>query len=245
MNLRCITVAVLALALSTGAARGGSVTIISNLPNSGGGSIDLNAINSSLYDSVAAGFTLPAGSDYSLDSVVLTLTFFGDGAGMPTGGVPRVDIYSNVSASGLNEPGQLLETLNNPPIFPSLSTDFEFTDSAPLILHAGMTYWVVVSNSGLNTENTNVLFDWSAGTGIPTGAATSAGYRSSVGPPPPTGILTFFNPDYSVTATAVPEPSPPLMVATAALAGLGVSARKRRSAAPTPCPAAVPASPLS
>ncbi len=76
------------------------------------------------YSADAAGFTIPAGNDYILNSIQLNLQFFN------TNSAPIISLYDT---NGLGNPGSLL--LN----FPSLSYTtsgslFTLTPAAPLML---------------------------------------------------------------------------------------------------------------
>jgi hypothetical protein len=172
--------------------------LITNLPGNDGTSTFMNAPSGGsngggVHDSKAAGFTLPAGLDYTLDSVDLRLNFFN------LNSVPVVAIYDN---NALNNPGNLLTTLTNPSFAVGLGT-YSFTPTSPFVLNASTTYWAVVHNAAAVANS----FQWMANSPslTPTGIATTAGYRFSNGPPPPTGNSTTFN-SYAVFATPVPEP---------------------------------------
>lgn len=132
----------------------------------------INSAASGVQDSKAAGFTLPAGSNYLLTDVILRLQ-------LATTSVPQVAIYGTTAGN----PGTLLQTLANPTLTANAVVDLTFTSSSPLTLAAGTTYWVVVSNAATVDDG----FSWYASNPAvtPTGIATSAGYRFSNGAPPP------------------------------------------------------------
>lgn len=194
------------------------VLLIGNLPGNDGTSTFMNAPagganGGGVHDSKAAGFTMPAGTAYMLNNVVLRLNFF------DTASVPMIQLYSN---SGSN-PGSLLATLNNPAITVGTG-NFAFTPASSFQLNPGETYWIVVWNAatGLNS------YQWwaSSPSQTPTGLATTAGYRFSNGGPPPTGASATFN-TYEVNATPVPEP----ITAIALTAGALIALRRRASRA--------------
>jgi hypothetical protein len=200
------------LAAFAGASR--ADVLISNLPGNDLTSTFMNAPaggsnGGGVHDSKAAGFTMPAGSSYFLDYVDLRINYF------TTTSVPMVQIYSN---SGTN-PGTLLTTLNAPPVVVGTST-VRFTPAGSFVLDPSTTYWAVVWNNAAVANS----FQWMANSPsiAPTGLATTAGYRFSNGPPPPTGSSATFN-SYEIGGTLVPEPSTAL-----ALGGLALFFLHRR-----------------
>jgi hypothetical protein len=196
-----------------------AATIISNLPGNDGTSTFINAAaggsdGGSVEDSKAAGFTMPAGTDYELDAVLLRLNFFNLASD------PLVELYSDLAGS----PDTLLMTFVNPALAVGLGT-FTFVPSVPFILDPATTYWIVVSNAAVVANS----FQWMANLPsiVPTGLATTAGYLFSTGPPPPTESSTFFN-SYEVQGTAVAVPAPGASVLVSA--GLIVALRWRAAA---------------
>ncbi len=198
--------------------------IISNLPGDDGNSTFINAPlggnnGGASEDSKAAGFLMPAGTDYTLDSVNLRLDFF------DTDSVPVVALYNDSAGA----PGTLLTTLTDPAISVGTNT-FSFTPSSAFTLNAGSAYWVVVSNNAAIADS----FRWLTSTtpGItPTGIAASTGYIFAFSPPPPSGPLdTTFQNSYSVigTAVAVPEPGSMAMLLGMGLTGAGFLMKRRR-----------------
>ncbi len=210
---RRIVAALAAVVLATPAAM--ADVIISNLPGNDGTSTFMNAPpggsnGGGVHDSKAAGFTMPAGLGYTLDFVTLRLEYFS------TASVPVVQLYSNVGG----QLGVPLHTLSNPAIV--VGTDnFTFTPTSQVDLNANETYWLLVWNNASVANS----FRWlaSAPALAPTGLATSAGYRFSNGPPPPTGNSTTQN-TYSINATIVPSPGAWVVVG---LAGAGLVRRRR------------------
>jgi hypothetical protein len=193
--------------------------LISNFPGNDGTSTFMNAPSGGangggVHDSKAAGFTIPAGPDYFLTSIDLRLDFF------DTASVPVVAIYDNNAS---NNPGTLLTTLVNPTFSTGIG-NYSFTPSSAFTLVNGTTYWMVLHNAAPIANS----FRWMASTPsvTPTGIATTAGYRFSNGPPPPTGNSTTFN-TYSVTGSVVPEPTSLVLVGIGA-AGLIARVRGRR-----------------
>jgi hypothetical protein len=202
-----------------GAMAPASQVIIGNMPGNDGTSTFMNAPAGGSngggdFDSKAAGFTMPGGLPYTLDSVTLRLNFFN------TVSVPRVQMYTNVGGN----PGSLIQTLANPS-FATGTGSFVFTPTSTLTLNAGQTYWIVVWNDAPVANS----FQWMANQPsiAPSGIATNAGYRFNFGAPPPTGNSTVFN-TYEVHATLVPEPASGLALL---LAGGALLRRRRRSKA--------------
>jgi PEP-CTERM motif len=202
-----VRVATLVAALGGGIAR--ADVLISNLsPDNGQQNTFLNAPSGGANgggpnDSKATGFTIPVGSPYTLNSVDLKLEFF------TTSTVPNVSIYNNTVVGGVNEPGTLLQTLTNPAITVSNTpTDYLFTSPAALTLGSGQTYWIVATDQ--TTVADSYIWTGNSPSTVPTGIATSAGYRFDFVPPfpPRTVDPTVFN-AYAVNATlsSVPEPS--------------------------------------
>ena len=208
-------VALVLLALAPVASR--AAVIIGNLPGNDLNSTFMNAPaggsnGGGVHDSKAAGFTMPAGSPYRLDYVDLRVEYFN------TSSVPKVQIYSNAGTA----PGTLLTTLNAPPVTVGTGT-VRFTPSGNFTLDPLTTYWAVVWNDAPVANS----YRWLASTPsqVPTGLATTAGYRFSNGPPPPVGASSTFN-SYEVGGTVVPEPTTALCAA-AALAGAACMRRRR------------------
>lgn len=194
-----------------------AATIIGNLPGNDGTSTFINAPSGGsdgggVLDSKAAGFTMPLGLDYALDSVLLRLNLFN------LSSVPEVVLYDT---DGGGNPGSPLVAFVNPAFALGPGT-YSFSPSQPFVLDAGTTYWVVVSNATLVANS----FQWLANNPsiTPTGIATSAGYRFDNGAPPPVGVSTVFN-SYEVQGTAVAVPAPPICV----FLGVGVAAVLRRT----------------
>src|SRR5262245_48803500 len=105
--------------------------IISNFPGNDTGGAFLNAplggsLPGQVQGSKAAGFTMPLGIDYALDSIQLRLTIFN------TDSVPVIALYTN---NAQNNPGTLLATMLNP-AFTTLQapTTYAFTPSTPFSL---------------------------------------------------------------------------------------------------------------
>jgi hypothetical protein len=214
---RSIYVSILASAFLLCGGRAVAIEIISNMPGNDGTSTFLNAPaggsnGGGVFDSKAAGFTMPGGLPYTLDFVTLRLDFFNSDS------LPMVQLYNSVN----NNPGSLLQTLQNPAFTVGLG-NYQFSPTSPLTLTSGETYWIVVWNNASVANS----FRWMANSPsiAPTGIATNAGFRFSNGAPPPTSNSATFN-SYSVNATPVPEPATMTALAVGAL----VVARRRRKA---------------
>lgn len=170
--------------------------IISNFPQANDSNFSTISGSSGNF-SKAAGFTLPAGHDYSLDSVDLRLTRNDAGATM------QLDLFADV---GGNPAGSPLVSFNIPSF--SGTGNVTFTTVTPFTLLASTTYWLAATG----TSPTAVGINWlgSSPRITPTGIATSAGYRfNSSGTYPPVTSSGIFN-TYQINGsaiTAVPEPS--------------------------------------
>jgi hypothetical protein len=165
--------------------------LIGNLPGNDGTGTFLNGDTHSLDNSKAAGFTMPAGTDYFLDDVILRLEI------IEAANNPVVQIWSD--SGGI--PGVSLITLTNPVFTIGVIASYSFTPPSQFTIQADQTYWVVVYNDSPGADR----FEWYANNPAitPTGIATSAGYLYSTGPPPPTASSSFFN-SYEVNGTLVP-----------------------------------------
>ncbi|MBF2055922.1 MAG: hypothetical protein IGQ45_01610 [Cyanobacterium sp. T60_A2020_053] len=161
--------------------------------------------SSNVNASKEAGFTMPSGNPYSLDSIDLRLRI------VNTTGTPQLTNFSLFADVG-NNPGESplvdfdLTAFNN-----SLSTiangtvdTFNFTPISPFTLSPDTTYWFAVrsnaSSSGIiawRSNNPNIA---------PTGIATSAGYRINItGVFPPTTVNNFFS-TYQLNGTEITSP---------------------------------------
>lgn len=167
--------------------------------------------------SKAAGFTMPAGTDYTLDSITLRLEVIDVDATL------TVELYGD---AGGDPVGPSLLTFINPAL-PAGTDDFVFLPSGAFLLEAGLTYWIVASGASPTLDG---ILWWGSNPGItPTGIATSAGYRfddTGVLPPTgPSGILNTFQVDGTAVA-AVPVPAT-LWLFAVGLAGFGMVCRRR------------------
>ena len=164
--------------------------LISNLPGTDNTYTSINGAGGSL-DSKAAGFIMPAGTDYNLDHVTLRLRI------QDAANDPSVAIWSDSSGT----PGSVLITLTDPVFTVGVIADYEFTPPSPFTLQASQTYWIVVYNESTGSDS----FHWMASSPgqTPTGLATSAGYLFDYGPPPPVSPSSTIN-SYQVDGTLVP-----------------------------------------
>lgn len=169
----------------------GADLLIGNMPGNDGTGTYLNGDANSLDNSKAAGFTMPAGTGYFLDTVVMRLEI------IEAANNPVVQIWSN--SGGI--PGTPLVTLTNPPFTIGGIFSYAFTPPSPVTLEAGQTYWVVIYNDSAGADR----FEWFANSPAitPAGLATNAGYLYSTGPPPPTVPSSYYN-SYEVNGTLVP-----------------------------------------
>jgi hypothetical protein len=164
--------------------------LIGNLPGNDGTYTSLNGSGGSI-DSKAAGFTMPAGTDYFLDQVVLRMRI------MDAANAPVVAIWSDSGGT----PSAVLETLTNPAFTAGVVADYVFTPPSQVTLTAGQTYWIVVHNQSTGADS----FHWMASSPgqTPTGTATSAGYLFDFTLPPPVTPSGTSN-SYQVEGSLVP-----------------------------------------
>ena len=225
-----LVIVLLTLCLGVVVAPAGAMIIISNYPftnDSTGTNLFVGNANGgdSVPKSKAAGFTMPAGLSYTLDSVTLRLMNL---IGSPT---LQLDLFAD---SGGNPVGPSLVSFAIPPL-PGGFSDVTFTPSAAFTFSPSTPYWLAakgVGHSGL-TEDT---IGWRASLpGItPTGIAASDGYRfSSSGVDPPTdasdGILNTYQVDGTPLASEAPEPSSLTLFGLGALGLAGYRWRRRRA----------------
>jgi hypothetical protein len=167
--------------------------------------------------SAAAGFTLPAGSAYTLGNVTLRLA-------TRSGGTAKVELFGDV---GGNPGGQVLDTFTaTGGSFGTQPGDLILSPDRPFTLQPDTTYWLSVTN-----PTGGLLFWWaSSPPTTPTGIAASAGYREG-NTDPPTGGAGSAQGTYSVEgtplATGAPEPASLTLLGVGALGLLGYGWRKR------------------
>lgn len=185
---------VLSTLLAATSAQG--AVIISNLPCCG----QITVQNAAISNNLAAGFVMPAGQDYSLNSITMQMTVFPGAFGI------SVTLHGG---SATAPSGGALLTLDNP-VFGSGSTAYTFTPLSVFTLLADTNYWIVLQGDG-NTQNT---VNWnSALNGVtPTGLATFLGQTADANFPPTTAFVSPYRFAFEVNAdpisnNPVPEPS--------------------------------------
>jgi hypothetical protein len=151
------------------------VAIISNFPgNDGTQSAGLEGGRIK-----AMGFSLPAGTNYTLNQVQLRLDF------LSTAEQPVITLYDDVAGA----PSTLLSTLAGPPVTATGTQTYTVAPPSPVVLQNGQTYWVVVWNSNASGD-----LDWKASSPAqtPTGIASHAGslFSTTTGPTPPPASAT-------------------------------------------------------
>ncbi len=149
--------------------------IISNHPGNDG--TQTAGINESTRTK-GMGFTMPGGSDLTLDAVTMRLDINSVDV------APVVEIYSD----GGGAPGALLTTLVNPASFSLGIDDYAFAPDGSFTLVGGETYWIVASSA-------SGTYDWKASSPAetPTGLATHVGATFGAYPPASSSsILTTY-----------------------------------------------------
>jgi hypothetical protein len=225
-GMRANTVRLFASALflaiaGAGLSPAGAAVIITNYPPPN------DNVSTNIDDglAVAAGFTLPGGAAYSLTSATVRISaddtvtafsaqLFGDGGAGPV--APALVTFTA-------------------PIIAAGPADYVLTPNAPFVLQPATTYWLVVRG-----EVPSGTFDlaWRASNPgvVPTGIATSAGYRQDNGDPP---TLPTAGPDLQPTFQVDGEPvAPPiptlahwgLLALAGLLAAAGALALRRTAA---------------
>jgi hypothetical protein len=209
--------AIIAIAASPGVAN--AAVIIGNYPQDNDDLASTIASITGLFTK-SAGFTMPLGASYSLDSVTVRLG---------VNDLAATIQYDLFGTSGGNPTGPSLVSFIIPAL--AVGTDnYTLLPGNPFVLQPGETYWVAATGSSPTPDG----IVWRATSpGItPTGVATNAGYRfNDDGTYPPVGGSSVFN-TYQVNGTlqAVPEPATLAMFGVLAAGALGVRRRLRARA---------------
>jgi len=183
-----------------------AVKLIGNLPVN-----NRSYANVSSEFPMAAGFRLPPGSDYSLESAIFRLR-------LPTLSTPMVTLWTE---GGNNRPDTMISTLIDQTPPSTIFQDHCFVPPSRTVLESSTTYWL-----GITTDSTS-RSRWGRNDPMtfPTGIATYAGHcywfdgwlRANTG-------LAY---GFEVRAQVVPEPST-LVLLNLGLACLLLYARRRK-----------------
>jgi hypothetical protein len=153
----------------------------------------------------AIGFTLPSGTDYQLDNLVLRLgnyDTFVDTAFL------QVFADSGLTSTNPNNASLQAISFNNPTSSNNAAADFTFSPNGSFTLLANTRYWLLI-------DSTLGEFDWLADTSIspfgtsPSGLATFNGYQGSGDNGLNYGSSGTFN-SFQINATPVPFEFSPL-----------------------------------
>lgn len=198
-SLQLFVVCLLCLAAN----RGQAEIIISNYDDATNNTSTTIAADNGNF-SKAAGFTLPIGYDYALESVVLRLTRNDPNATM------QLDLFGDV---GGNPGGAPVVSFTIPSF--SGTGDVTFTPLSPFTLSAGTTYWLAATGSSPTIDG--ILWLSTPGGSLSyTGIATSNEFRfDATGVYPPQGYDDYYENTYQVNGTAlsaVPAPTSIVLV---------------------------------
>jgi hypothetical protein len=102
-------------------------------------------------DQKAVGFTLPVGSDYTLNSITLRLANYNT----TDGDAALLQIFADAPRTSANPNGAILQSVvfNNPTSNSNLFGNFVFTPQTPFTFLANTRYWLLV-------DRTAGDFDW-------------------------------------------------------------------------------------
>ena len=158
-----------------------------------------NAITSNARQK-AVGFTLPTGTSYQLDNIVLRLQNYNTGAGDDA----LLQIYADTTKASIDPSGTTLQPVlfTNPPSGSDATGNFTFTPTSTFTFAADTRYWLLV-------DVTTGDYTWTANSPAitPTGISgiTSISYQSSFDDGGAYSANTVFN-SFQINATAVPVP---------------------------------------
>jgi hypothetical protein len=160
-------------------------------------------VNSSAGLQIATGFTLPTGSDYTLDSITLRLAAYNTSLG----DVAQLQIYQDVNKTSTNPNGaSLLSSLlfTNPSSSSDTTNNFTFTPTSTFTFLADTRYWLLVDAAAGD-------YVWRGNfpdiTPIGISGITSNGYQTSFSNGATYTTLSF-SPSFDIQATQVATPVP-------------------------------------
>ena len=158
---------------------------------------DLSGSGLALTSQRTVGFTLPTGSDYTLDSISLRLGAYNTTAG----DVALLQIYQDVNRNSINPKGAVLQSLlfTNPISSSDTVNNFTFAPTSTFTFLANTRYWLLV-------DATAGDYSWLANSPFitPTGISgiTSNGYQFSNNNGTSYATSSFFN-SFDIQATQV------------------------------------------
>ena len=153
----------------------------------------------------AVKFTLPVGTDYTLDDAILRLS-----RTQRSDPKPVISLHSD--DAGGSAPGTTLATLSNPTFPDNSMHDFTFTPADTVTLSSNTTYWLLLG--GAETLN----YKWSIIDALPSQPiATLDNYYFSFN-----NGSSYFGDDglpggFAINASVIPEPSTALLMLLSAI----------------------------
>ncbi|WP_310481305.1 choice-of-anchor R domain-containing protein [Chamaesiphon sp. VAR_48_metabat_403] len=117
-----------------------AATLIGNLPQNR----DFYSFNIQPSESEALSFTLPTGSNYNLDNIILRLESYQSSAD-----TPKLQIYADSAKTSTSPNGTTLQsvTFANPTSTSAAVGNFTFTPNSAFTFLADTRYWLRLSNS--------------------------------------------------------------------------------------------------
>jgi hypothetical protein len=196
--------------------------IISNMGQGNTGTASISGGTAS-----AEGFTINAGTNYTLDAAMFAL-LNGDATALPSSGL-NIGLFAD---AGGKPGGSALVTFSLPGSIVSGDASYSATPNSAFQLAASTTYWLILNDPTASNLNWRISSPAATGSGatdagFTQGTMTSATQVSSFSPAACSSRLKFEIDATPVVASGVPEPSTLLFAATA-LCGFAIRRCWRR-----------------